>query len=208
MSESATLSRRERRKQETASSLTAVTRRFTAQRGLSGFTVEDVCDEVDVSRRTFFNYFASKEDAVIGIAPADESQRFADEFLARGAGDWTRVVDDLVELVILHFETCEIDTVGHNEFKQALEREPRLLARFIGISRERDRQAMALIAKREGVPLDDARVEAAVNILSTLLRSAIDHLLDPANTRDFATILTESLALFRALLATPAPRLP
>ncbi len=37
-----------------------------AHYGLNGFTIEQLCEDVGVSRRTFFNYFPSKEDAIIG----------------------------------------------------------------------------------------------------------------------------------------------
>ena len=87
MSESATTTRVERRMRKTASSLTSVSRRLTAERGLAGFTIEEVCDEVDVSRRTFFNYFACKEDAVIGENSDNEFELLADAFLAGTPGD-------------------------------------------------------------------------------------------------------------------------
>lgn len=192
--------------QETAFQLTHVCRRLTAERGLAGFTIEEVCEEVDVSRRTFFNYFPSKEDAVIGADPEDESHRFAEEFLARGSTGWPGVIDDLVALVASHFEATGIDPAARSEFMQALEREPRLLARFIGVSRERERQAIAIVAEREGVAPDDARAEAAVGLLTTLLRSGAERLLDPDDSRDFSTILAESLAAFRAVLDAPSPR--
>ena len=35
--------------------------------GLAAATVSDIADRAEVSRRTFFNYFPSKEDAVLGI---------------------------------------------------------------------------------------------------------------------------------------------
>lgn len=198
------MGRRARRKRETASNITAVSRRLTAERGFAGFTVEDVCDEVDVSRSTFFNYFPSKEDAVIGAGDEDESRRFADDFLARGSGPWSKLVDDLVELVGVHFGVHGVDRTGLGDFRRALEREPRLMARFIGISRERDRQAAELIAQRESVAPNDPRAEAAVHILSSLLRSAREQQSNPEETRDFSTILNDSLALFRTLLAGSA----
>lgn len=206
MTSSAPATLRERKMLETAARLTAVSRRLTAERGLGGFTIEEVCGEVEVSRRTFFNYFPSKEDAVLGVNPDDETERFAAEFLERGSHGWACVVDDLVDLVIVHFQAAGVDAAGHAQFVAAVEREPKLLLRFMGVTRERDRQAMELVAFREGVAVDDPRVEAAVYVLSTLLRSAGDRLLDPAHRSDLSTTLRESLAALRAVLATPAPR--
>ena len=190
----------------TASRLTSVARRLTAERGLNGYTVEEVCDEVDVSRRTFFNYFPTKEDAVLGVDPGEELEKFSHAFLARGSRGWEVVVDDLVDLVISHFETTGHDHHGHAEFTAALEREPRLLLRFMGATRERERQAVALVASREGVAGDDPRAEAAVSILSTLMRHAGERYLDPAGSHDFSSTLRSHLTALRAVMAPTSPR--
>ena len=190
---------------QTASNLTAVCRRLTAERGLAGFTIEEVCDEVDVSRRTFFNYFSCKEDAVIGADAEDEFQLFAESFLAGRPGEWSGVLHDLVTLTIAHFEAQGMDAASHNDFMVALEREPRLMARFIGLSRDRERQMRALISEREGVGTDDVHVAVIVSLLATLMKSSAQRFLEPANTQDFSTILTASLAAFRTVLAVPTP---
>ena len=205
MSTSAVLGRRERKAQETSSRLTSVSRRLTAERGLGGFTVQEVCDEADVSRRTFFNYFSSKEDAILGVHPEDEFQQLSNSFLERGSRGWSVVVDDLIELVIEHFEGMDLDPASHLEFHAALEREPQLLLRFMGVSRERDRQAVALVAKRENVPVDDIRAQGAVSVLSALLKSAGDRYLNPANAVDFSSLIRNDLAAFRDVLAFPTP---
>ena len=205
MSTSAVLGRRERKAQETSSRLTSVSRRLTAERGLGGFTVQEVCDEADVSRRTFFNYFSSKEDAILGVHPEDEFQHLSNGFLERGSRGWSVVVDDLIELVIEHFEGMDLDPASHLEFHAALEREPQLLLRFMGVSRERDRQAVALVAKRENVPVDDVRAQSAVSVLSALLKTAGDRYLDPTNSVDFSSLIRNDLAAFRDVLAFPTP---
>jgi AcrR family transcriptional regulator len=190
----------------TATRLTSVARRLTAERGLNGFTVEEVCDEVDVSRRTFFNYFPTKEDAVLGIDPGEELEKFSAGFLARGSHGWGTVIDDLVDLVIDHFAATGPDPVAHREFTAALEREPRLLLRFMGATREREKQAVALVASREGVAVDDPRAEAAVSILTTLLKQAGERYLDPARTHDFPSTLRNHLAALRVVMAPPTTR--
>jgi AcrR family transcriptional regulator len=190
---------------ETASNLTSVSRRLTAERGLGGFTIEELCDEVDVSRRTFFNYFASKEDVVIGTNPDDEWTAFAEDFLQRPSGGWPRAIDDVVELAVSHFDV-EHDPVAHADLMRAIEREPRLLARFIGISRDRETQLAELLAAREGVLTGDPALRAAVAVVSSLMRTAGERLVDPDGPDDLATTLTTSLAAMRAVLAEPEPR--
>jgi AcrR family transcriptional regulator len=187
----------------TAANLTAVSRRLTAERGLGGFTIEEVCDEVEVSRRTFFNYYACKEDAVIGGDSESDFAALAEAFLARPAADWARALQDLVDLAVAHIEADDVDASTHSAFMAALEREPRLLARFIGVTRERERQIRGLVASREGVDDDDPRAAAVVSIMATLMQTSAQRFVDPANTEDFSTILTTSLAAFRTVLAVP-----
>ena len=67
------MSTRERRKAETAQGLKDAARRLIIANGLTGFTIEELCEEVGVSRRTFFNYFPSKESAIIGEVPPRDS---------------------------------------------------------------------------------------------------------------------------------------
>jgi AcrR family transcriptional regulator len=200
------LTLRERKSIATATSLTRVSRRLTISRGLAGFTIDEVCSEVGISRRTFFNYFPSKDDAVIGADSEEESRRIAAEFLERGASGWSAVVDDLVGLVVKHFDSAGVDAADHTEFLGALEAEPKLLARFIGISRERERMLIGLVAAREGAHPDDPRAGAVVNILSTVIRMAAERFIEPGNSLDFSFLLTSTLADFRAVLTIPAPR--
>lgn len=58
--------RRERKKRATRLALKAAALDLVSARGYNNVTVEDIADAVDVSVRTFFNYFNSKEAAVVG----------------------------------------------------------------------------------------------------------------------------------------------
>jgi AcrR family transcriptional regulator len=68
---------RERKKQATRRALRAAGLRLVAERGYSNVTVEDIAEAAQVSPRTFFNYFPSKEAAVLGSGPerAEELRR-------------------------------------------------------------------------------------------------------------------------------------
>jgi AcrR family transcriptional regulator len=55
------------KKHETRRALGFAAFELAGERGLHGFVVEDVTDRVGVSRRTFFNYFNRKEEAVVSV---------------------------------------------------------------------------------------------------------------------------------------------
>jgi AcrR family transcriptional regulator len=56
---------RERKKAETREALRAAAIRLFLEHGPSAVTVNDICEAARVSRRTFFNYFESKEGALL-----------------------------------------------------------------------------------------------------------------------------------------------
>ncbi len=60
---------RERKKLATRRTLRRVAIDLVAERGFARVTVEDIAEAADVSPRTFFNYFPTKEAAVFGADP-------------------------------------------------------------------------------------------------------------------------------------------
>jgi AcrR family transcriptional regulator len=69
---------RERKKVETREALRAAAIRLFLEHGPAAVTVNDICAAARVSRRTFFNYFESKEAAVFAW-----DQRLSEELAAK-----------------------------------------------------------------------------------------------------------------------------
>ncbi|GAA1287724.1 TetR family transcriptional regulator [Planotetraspora silvatica] len=69
---------RERKKVETREALRAAAIQLFLEHGASTVTVDDICEAAGVSRRTFFNYFESKETALFAW-----DQRLTDELVSK-----------------------------------------------------------------------------------------------------------------------------
>ena len=77
---------RERKKPATHKLLRRVALNLVAERGLADVTVEDIAEAADVSPRTFFNYFPSKEAALFGGAP-DRAAALRERIAGNTAGE-------------------------------------------------------------------------------------------------------------------------
>jgi AcrR family transcriptional regulator len=86
---------RERKKLATRRSLRRIALGLVAERGFAHVTVDDIAEAADVSARTFFNYFPSKEAALFGTDPeraADLRERVAHQAPGEPVLDALRVV--------------------------------------------------------------------------------------------------------------------
>ncbi|MDO3699374.1 helix-turn-helix domain-containing protein, partial [Curtobacterium flaccumfaciens] len=62
---------RDRKRIETRNRIAEAARSLALEQGVDGTTIEQIAARADVSPRTFFNYFESKEDAVLGHTELD-----------------------------------------------------------------------------------------------------------------------------------------
>jgi len=71
---------RERKLRETRQALERATVELALQHGLEHVTIEQIAERADVSPRTFFNHFGSKEDALIGVGVRESSADLLEGF--------------------------------------------------------------------------------------------------------------------------------
>src|SRR5688572_17861096 len=122
MSKSAIQSGREARREATAHRISLCAQDLTADRGLDGFTMDELAEAAGVSRRTLFNYFPGKDAAVLGTHP-----RLDDTLLAAfvAGGPTGRLVDDIAVLVDALLEVKDINRDDVHRVRQLMLQEPR-----------------------------------------------------------------------------------
>src|ERR1700753_424332 len=95
---------RERKKLATKQALAFTAMQFAVERGLENVRVEDITDAVNVSRRTFTNYFSSKEEAIASLN-ADRAAQAAEALRDRPAGE--PLADSLAEAFAAQYQAAE-----------------------------------------------------------------------------------------------------
>ncbi|WP_102159238.1 TetR/AcrR family transcriptional regulator [Zhihengliuella halotolerans] len=165
---------RERRREATATALIDHARRLTAERGLAGFTVEELAEAAGVSRRTFFNYFQAKEDAVLGVhlddVPLEADQSFIDSDEPLPAA-----LKNLFLRLLTSTETLGRDVAV---FMELLHSETALMKRMMQINEQRRRSLAALIARREGLEETAPFALAAAGFVGHLAMTAMHEFVD------------------------------
>ncbi|RXZ32706.1 TetR family transcriptional regulator [Oxalobacteraceae bacterium CAVE-383] len=78
--------RRERKRRETRERIAEAAKKLFLKNGFDGTTIEDITEAADVSKRTFFGYFPSKEDLIFAWQDTFGDD-LAEAVLARAAGE-------------------------------------------------------------------------------------------------------------------------
>ncbi|MFD0205164.1 MULTISPECIES: TetR/AcrR family transcriptional regulator [Saccharothrix] len=193
---------RDRKKRQTRTALGHAAVRLVAERGLDHVTVEDISAAADVSPRTFFNYFAGKEEAVLGPDP-EAGPRLRARVLAQPAGLSTAAA---VRAALLEEVAAEL--ADDRELwllrMRVVQQHPVLLAKLFSGGEALERDLVAGIAERVGLPADDtyplllaAAAGAAFRVAVTRWSSTAAPLHD---------LLAETLDLLAAGLAEPPRR--
>ncbi|TDD92121.1 TetR/AcrR family transcriptional regulator [Actinomadura rubrisoli] len=181
---------RERKKEATRKALHEATMRLAVEHGLDEVTVEAIADAAGVSRRTFSNYFAGKEDALL-YGDEQRIRVLMETFGARPPGEssWTAL------RVSFH---AIVDGVGEADLRWAAQArlarvhssvQARQLARYATF----ELTLAELIAARDGLPPGGARSRAMAGAFMAALRIAAHVWSDERSPRTLGEIADELL---------------
>lgn len=167
---------RERRKQRTREALLHTALELFTTQGYDRTTVDEIVEAVEVSQRTFFRYFATKEAAAFATREAVELS-FLAELRRRPAAESPF---EAMRRAALSAWDSIADTPGGNitvalrmRTYRMIESTPALLAADIRRSIELERQVTQVVAEREGLdPETDLRPRVAVAAFSGVMRLA------------------------------------
>ncbi|MDO3700090.1 TetR family transcriptional regulator [Micromonospora sp. C28SCA-DRY-2] len=194
--------RRDRKKRLTRDALTTAALRLVAEHGLENVTVEQISEAADVSARTFFNYFSSKDEALIGNPAADRELLLA-RLVATPPG-----VPALEAIRLALTETVETMQADRELWRLRLaviERNPALLTRLIAGNAEAERAIVETIADRLGVPPDHGHPALVAAVAGAAFRTALLRWAAEADTRPLGDLVHEAFAAVAAGLPDPRP---
>jgi AcrR family transcriptional regulator len=184
---------RERRKKLTATELEAAAYRLFGERGFDNVTVDDIAAEADVSRRTFFRYFASKEDVLL----ADhfvQLARLREAMTARPADEpiVTALRNALLSLSVDFEQRKEMIIVRGRLMRDT----PSLQARSLTHQKLWEDAMQELVAERLGVdPTTDLRPGVVSAATLAAMRVAFTNWLMAGCEGDLIELTTEALDL-------------
>lgn len=157
--------------------------------------MDELAEAADVSRRTLFNYFPSKVDAVLG-PELDLASAALDTF--RSGGPHGDLIDDLQALVLTILESEDVDLAAIRRFDRIVHANPALLVHL----KERMRRFAALLVgaavDRPGDGVDPRDVRVAVAVLGSVCEVAITVFIDDPE-QDFPELIGSGIATVRRL---------
>lgn len=168
---------RERKKQRTRDALVRAAHELFVEQGYETTTVDEIVAAVDVSQRTFFRYFSSKEEVAFSLQRL-VSERFLEAVRQRPPGGspvevlrstlvetWGSIGEAIEEIAPIQL---------YMRMWQIIETTPSLIAVHLRHSMEMEEQLAAEVARREGLDLDDdPRPRVLVAAFSGVMRAAI-----------------------------------
>jgi len=186
---------RERKCLATRDALIQTARALSAEHGFSHFTIEQLCEQVGVSRRTFFNYFPTKDDAFLGQhcegIPADVAEDFVRKGTSPRAGTLSDgLLDDMVEVLCVLAESMPFTRETFEQTQAAIAKD------------RREAAFRELIARREGIDPNDPRAQMATALLTTVAHRTVAEFFRPDNTRTYRDVMTNYVAAVKAICRT------
>lgn len=173
MSSEAGLRDRKRRRTRTQISDAAVA--LVLDHGLHAVTVEAIAQRADVSPRTFFNYYESKDDALLGIHDVDITTEWVEAHRARFQD--SGLAESVIALLFAVLAPYLNDPKSFGARLEVVRRYPHLLGRQLAQMTRMNRQLTAAItaiaADHDTVAISPADADVRAEMLLAVCGGAV-----------------------------------
>ena len=160
------------------------------ERGYDNTTVDDIAEASDVSSRTFFRYFATKEDVL--FARLDETLAGLEVCLrARPASE--PVMTALREAASVYAKAANEDLAEGRLIAAIVPTSPALTARFLQSFGNIETTATEWVASRLGVPVTDVRARVIGAAATAAARVAFEQWVSGTGSGDLTDHLRAAL---------------
>jgi AcrR family transcriptional regulator len=161
---------RERKKQRTREALIDAAHELFCANGFEATTIDQIAESVEVSSRTFFRYFTSKEDVALALAD-DQITAVLEAFAAQPAD--LPVLTALRTAAVEVIRTAETDARFHS-LQDVISVSPALTAARIERASARFDEVARLIGARMGVdPAADPRPHLVASVALCAVQTAV-----------------------------------
>ncbi|MBB5957015.1 AcrR family transcriptional regulator [Saccharothrix tamanrassetensis] len=176
---------RERKKLATRTALADAALRLCVERGVDGVTVEQVAHCAGVSLRTFFNYFSSKEEAVVAGDVAT-AEALVHAFAERPG---TEPVLEALHRALVQTVPERIDHAKVEQLR-VLRQTPSLLPHLVAAFHAQERALANVVAQRVGTdPDEDLYPHMFAATVMATLRAVATWWLDAGDRRPLADLI-------------------
>ncbi|WP_182908428.1 TetR family transcriptional regulator [Microbispora sp. H13382] len=160
---------RERKKQRTRDALIDAALDLFLSQGYEATTIDQIAAEVEVSPRTFFRYFASKEDVALSLT-ADEQEMFLAELVARPLSEppFAALSQSMRAMLGILREIDGAEAGRIMKAQRLVHSTPSLLAGAMRLIRENERRLVAEVARRMGTAPDDLQSQLVVSVFVSI----------------------------------------
>lgn len=198
---------RERKRAATHAAIERTALELALERGYDNTTVEMICDASNVSQRTFFNYFGSKEAVILGVNPAVADDEKRGRFVQSTGDD---VLRELVELISSALDGHELDPELFRSRRTLIKRTPDLAnAEMVRIMKRQDdlvRLVMSRFEARgrstETTPDLEDEARMVVTLAAGVIHYAMHQWLHAGSSEDPARLLRDSVALLQRVTSS------
>jgi AcrR family transcriptional regulator len=203
---------RERKRVATRRAILVAAITVVRERGLEAATVDEIARLADVSPRTFFNYFSSKEEAIVGDSPELPDEAAQEAFVQDRSPILPAIAKFLASAITPALHDQEIILLRRaitKEYPEIGGRRWATLHRFEGeltelIARRLADETPALAADPRAL-MSRARLITFVAV-SAMRHAWVDWMDETAERRGLLEHLDDSFAMLPGLIAETAPR--